>query len=340
MTQRSFYTFGLGLVFTMLFALQASAAPQADSIMGNWEGSYINNRGVSGTIRLQVISLGSGNYQAALFIDGGPRLEVPGKMIEGKAIFEGKVDQGAETGGPADVRIQQYSDTQIIGSIRDVRRMKSIDMAKIEKQSPTLGAQPPESAIVLFDGTNLDQWQNLDKTPAQWKILDKFMEVTETMAGARKNIVSKEEFGDVKIHLEFRTPFLPEAKGQARGNSGVYVQGRYEVQVLDSFGLEGKDNECGGIYQIAAPASNACLPPLQWQTYDITFQAPRFGGDGAKTQNAIITVEHNGILIHDHIEVPKVTQGGVNEQEAPLGGLLLQDHGDRVQYRNIWVVPM
>lgn len=340
MTQRLFYTFGLGLMVSMLLSLQTFAAPEVDPIMGNWEGSYINNRGVGGTIRLQVISLGSGNFQAALYIDEGPRLEVPGKLIEGKAIFEGKVDQGAGGGGPADVRIQQYSDTQIIGSIRDVRRMKSIDMQKVEKKSPTLGARPPEGAIVLFDGTNLNQWQNLDKTPAQWKILGQSMEVAKTMRGARKNIISKDEFGDVKIHLEFRTPFMPEAKGQARGNSGVYVHGRYEVQVLDSFGLEGKDNECGGIYQIASPDSNACLPPLQWQTYDITFQAPRFGENGAKTQDAIITVEHNGILIQDHIKVPKVTQGGVNEQEAPLGGLLLQDHGDRVQYRNIWVVPM
>ncbi|MDA2937352.1 DUF1080 domain-containing protein [Acidobacteria bacterium AH-259-A15] len=335
MTQQLFRVFGLMWVVTMFLTFQTNAASEPDPLMGNWEGTYINNRGVGGTIQLQVISLGGGNYLAALRIDDGPRLEVPGNIEGDKGVFEGKVDQGPDAGGPADVRISQYSDSRLIGTIRDVRRSKGIDVTKVEKKPPTLGAKPPAGATVLFDGSSLDQWQSVDRTPAQWKIVDHgAMEVTD------KNIVTKQEFGDVKIHLEFRTPFMPEATGQQRGNSGVYVQGRYEVQVLDSFGLEGKDNECGGIYQVAAPKVNAALPPLQWQTYDITFRAPQFDGSGNKTKNAVISVEHNGIKVHDQLEVPGITRGGVGEDEVPRGGIMLQDHGNPVQYRNIWVMPL
>jgi len=127
---------------------------------------------------------------------------------------------------------------------------------------------------------------------------------------------------------------------QSRGNSGVYVQGRYEVQVLDSFAEPPADNYCGGIYKIAAPLVNACLPPGEWQTYDITFYAPRYDDSGKKIKNAQITVYHNGTLIHDKLELPHPTPGGVSETEAKTGPLYLQNHGDAVQYRNIWVEPL
>jgi hypothetical protein len=122
------------------------------------------------------------------------------------------------------------------------------------------------------------------------------------------NCYTKDKFGDHSLHIEFRTPFMPEARGQARGNSGVYIQGRYELQVLDSFGLEGKNNECGGIYTIAEPIVNMCLPPLVWQTYDIDFTAAEYDGD-KKTKNARVTVKHNGVLIYDDLELPTGTPG-------------------------------
>ena len=150
-------------------------------------------------------------------------------------------------------------------------------------------------------------------------------------------IKSKQSFGDFTLHVEFLLPFKPAARGQGRGNSGVYLQDRYEVQVLDSFGLKGLNNECGGIYTKAAPSVNMCFPPLTWQTYDIDFTAARFDADGKKTKNAIATVKHNGVLIHDQFEITGPTGGGAPEKPTP-GPIQLQGHGNPVFYRNIWIV--
>ncbi len=136
------------------------------------------------------------------------------------------------------------------------------------------------------------------------------------------------------------TPFMPEARGQGRGNSGCYLRYRYEVQILDSFGLPPRDNEAGGIYQKAIPTENASLPPGQWQTYDITFKAPRFAADGSKTADAEITVLHNGIKIHDQVKLDGPTPGGLDMNPKSPGGILLQDHGNPVKFRNIWVLPI
>jgi hypothetical protein len=132
---------------------------------------------------------------------------------------------------------------------------------------------------------------------------------------------------------------MPAARGQGRGNSGYYPQGRYEIQMLDSFGLEGKDNECGGIYSISEPDVNMCLPPLAWQTYDVDLTAARFDDEGNKTENGYIRVWHNGVLIHDR-ELEHMTPGGpVKEESAAPGPVYLQDHNNPVRYRNIWVLP-
>jgi len=181
------------------------------------------------------------------------------------------------------------------------------------------------------------KWINANVPPdgrVRWPIIDGAMEVK---AGAG-NIVTKDKFKDFTLHVEFRTPFMPEARGQGRGNSGVYLQGRYEIQVLDSYGLEGADNECGGIYQVGAPMVNMCLPPMQWQTYDITFRAPRFGASGSKTEDAVVTVVHNGVTIHDRRKLPGPTGGAIDANESEPGGIYLQDHGNPVQFRNIWLV--
>jgi hypothetical protein len=178
--------------------------------------------------------------------------------------------------------------------------------------------------VVLFDGNSADQFDGGKITE------DGLLEV---------GCVGKPKFQDFTMHLEFRTPFMPKARGQGRGNSGVYLQGRYEVQVLDSFGLEGRDNECGGIYHVAAPKVNMCLPPLTWQTYDIEFAAAKFDADGKKIANAKVTVKQNGVVIHDNLQLADVTPGGPLGTESPdAGPLYLQNHGNPVNYRNIWVV--
>src|SRR5262249_47044455 len=156
------------------------------------------------------------------------------------------------------------------------------------------GEPPPKGAVVLFDGKGLDNWTSKDgKKPAGWELKDGAMQVKPKTG----DIITKQKFdGHFKLHVEFRVPYMPNDKGQGRGNSGVYVQGRYEVQVLDSYGLEPKDNECGGIYEVAKPLVNACKAPTVWQSYDIDFRAPKFEG-GKKTEPARMTVLHNGVKI-------------------------------------------
>ena len=150
---------------------------------------------------------------------------------------------------------------------------------------------------------------------------------------------SRQSFRDFRLHLEFLVPFEPDASGQARGNSGVYLQARYEVQVLDSFGLEGRENECGALYGQRRPDVNMALPPLAWQTYDIEFQAARFGPDGHRQAPARVTIQHNGVVIHRDVALAEATAGGEDEGPEP-GPIYLQDHRSPVRYRNIWVRPI
>lgn len=199
-------------------------------------------------------------------------------------------------------------------------------LKRVERQSETLGAKPPAGALVLFGG-------NANELDAHWGATGRVDNDKLLVQGQ----TSTDLFGDFTIHLEFRLPYMPEARGQARGNSGFYMQGRYEVQMLDSFGLEGLDNECGGIYKVAKPDVNMCFPPLAWQTYDVDFTAAKYDDAGKQTAPAHAKVRHNGVLIHDRDLV--LTQGGVlkDETNAP-GPVFLQDHGNPVRYRNIWVV--
>ncbi len=199
---------------------------------------------------------------------------------------------------------------------------------RVDRKSPTLGAKPPSGAVVLFDGTK----ESLEK---HWKAGAKITDDGLLQQGC----TSIDTFGDYALHLEFRTPFAPKARGQGRGNSGLYHQGRYETQVLDSFGLEGEMNETGGIYSIRKPDLNMCLPPLTWQTYDVEFTAARYDDDGKLVTNAKITVNLNGVVIHRDVELPKSTTAAPVKLGPENGPIYLQDHGNPVRYRNIWVRP-
>jgi hypothetical protein len=149
---------------------------------------------------------------------------------------------------------------------------------------------------------------------------------------------SNDVFGSFTAHVEFRLPWMPNSRGQQRGNSGFYIQDRYELQILDSFGLKGANNECGGIYTQVAPSVNMCFPPMSWQTYDIDFTAATFDADGKKTKAAKLTVKHNGVLIHDNIELKGPTGHGQPESAAP-GPIQIQNHRCPVVFQNVWVLP-
>jgi hypothetical protein len=205
--------------------------------------------------------------------------------------------------------------------------------ADTKPNDETLGAKPPEKAVVLLDGKNLDAWVKRDgSAAADWPLKDGIMTV------GKGNIMTKQSFGDFKLHLEFNCPYMPQAKGQARGNSGVYLDGIYELQVLDSYGLKPDTNDCGAIYKQIAPSVNACKPPLQWQTYDVTFHKAKVE-DGKVAKKARVTVVQNGITTIDDREISPCPAGADNK-EGEAGPLLLQDHGNPVEYRNIWIVPL
>ena len=251
-------------------------------------------------------------------LEGG----LPGQGFKGRSptkIYEATIDSDKEEAEAAKEAVTILLKANLL-EIRDASGKKLGELTKVIRESKTLGARPPVGAIVLFDTNRINDFEG-----------GKLVEGGLLGVGG----TSKETFGDHRLHIEFRTPFQPEDSGQGRGNSGVYIQGRYELQVLDSFGLAGENNECGGIYQIAKPAVNMCYPPLSWQTYDIDFKAATYDASGKKTGNAKLSVRHNGVTIHDGLELPNGTPGKDSESEKP-GPLFLQDHGNPVAYRNVW----
>ena len=313
--------------------LARKAGPDFD-IQGEYEGTA-----GGGKIGVQVIALGGGQFQA-VFLPGGlpgagwdgkTKILCQGKPSGGKVLFTpAKGPRQYMAGNPAQFSAAQqfppagqkdYTATIADGKLTGKADTgQAIEAAKVHRESPTLGAKPAEGALVLLafepdKAPSLDAWTN-----TKWQAeKDGRMQAVSKGGSTR----TKRTFsGAWKLHIEFTPPFVPRARSQGRGNSGVYMPGGREVQVLDSFGLQGLANECGGIYKTNLPRVNMCLPPLSWQTYDITCHPARDG------QQAWCEVVHNGVVIHEKIEL-----GG-----GPRGPLNLQDHGNPVSYRNIWIV--
>ena len=277
------------------------------------QGEYEGKAGAD-KIGVQVVANGDGKFDV-YFLAGG----LPGAGWDTKTKVKA---QGVTADGKTEITGAGYT-AKIAGDTMTGKTDKGADITagKVDRISPTMGAKPPKAAIVLFDGTNTDAFEN------------GHMDDRHLIASGPR---TKQKFGDFTCHVEFLLPFKPTAHGQDRANSGFYLQDRYEVQVLDSFGLKGENNECGGIYSKTAPLVNMCFPPLTWQTYDIEFEAAKFE-DGKKVKNAVVSVIHNGVLIHDKTEIAGPTGGG--KPESPEGGAFqLQGHGNPVFYRNIWVV--
>lgn len=270
---------------------------------------------------VQVVALGGGNFHAYVLEDGLPGL--------GWTKNKSRVRlSGSRTNGV--VRFQS-EDNKLTATLKDQEIVVfqggklNTSLPKIERRSPTLGAKPSADAKVLFDGSSVEAW------------IDGVMEDGLLW---NTNVKTKELFDDYTLHLEFRTPYKPYARGQQRGNSGVYHQGRFETQVLDSFGLDGLMNETGGIYSIAAPSVNMCFPPLAWQTYDVDFTSAKFDSAGTLTSPAKITVMLNGVVVHKDQELPKTTAAAPVKKITPEPGpLFLQHHNNPISYRNVWIVP-
>ena len=316
------------LVFISLVSLVASVSTgepgkhRDQSLQGEYMGVIDGENGPK-KLGVQVIALGKGEFRAVGYTGGLPGDGWNGKKPElvttksdhGRITFEGSYANGTLRQGHMEL---VSKDGKSIGML-----------PRVERKSSTLGKKPPAGARVLFDGKNADAWVRTRNRGAG--------QMTENGL-LTEGHNSKQRFGDHQLHLEFYLPFEPHNRGQGRANSGCYLQGRYEVQILDSFGLEGMDNECGGIYKIARPNTNMCYPPGTWQTYDIMFRAARYNDAGEKIDNARATVRHNGVLIHEDLELPQRTAGGPLAEGPEKGFLHLQDHSNPVRFRNVWVI--
>jgi hypothetical protein len=284
------------------------------AVQGEYAGE-ITVDGESRKVAAQVVARGDGKFFLAGYHGGLPgdgwngdeRIKLDGKTENGETKFQGPNFNISIKDGKLSVSDDGGT---LLGTC-----------PKVTRNSPTLGEKPPAGAIVLFDGTNADAW-------------DPAVLADEMLMGVGTR--TKQKFGSYRLHLEFRTPFMPSALGQARGNSGMYLHDQYECQILDSFGLDGADNECGGLYSVSKPQVNMCFPPLAWQTYDVELTAAKFDDQGKVVEPVKATIKHNGVVIHNNVSL-KVTPGGGQNDQKP-GALFLQNHGDPVRFRNIWLV--
>lgn len=341
-------------LFTTMTTLPAAEGASADwtnvaladlELMGDYEGTYLDApKGhyfeINKPLAAQIMNIREGEYAIRftqqLDARADPYFEGTGKLEGDAIVFAANGWSGKAT------------KEGLTGTASNAGKQVKFDLKRVERASPSLGAKAPEGAIVLFDGKNIDQWQHGDGRPVSWHLLENgAMEVRgakskeERQKGIGGDIQTKESFGDCRIHLEFRYPVEPGKAGQGRGNSGFFFQRDYELQILNSYGLHGYWNECGALYKLSPPKVNAARPPMQWQTYDVEYTASVWK-DGKKVAPPRITVRHNGVLIHDNEEVTHVTAHAFDQRDKEPNGpgpIRLQDHGNAIQFRNIWIIP-
>jgi hypothetical protein len=279
------------------------------------QGEYVTDASAQKKFGVQVAALGHGHFEVVV-LPGG----LPGDGWDATSRIV--LTAVAEEGKPARILPWNGFDGSFSDGALTLRSPEStIKLKKIERQSPRTGAKPPEGATVLFDGKVADAWENPH---------------VDSRGLLQAGTKTKKKYQDFTLHVEFLLPFKPNSFDQGRGNSGIYIQDRYEVQVLDNFAEAPRFNGIGALYRQHSPSINMCYPPLQWQTYDIEFHAAKFDPSGKKVKNAIVTVIHNGVTVQDHYEITAKTGAGAQEGPTP-GSIQLQGHNNPVFYRNIWV---
>jgi len=240
-----------------------------------------------------------------------------------------------------------YQDTPMLPGerwhVHDGQRPQPPIVTPGTSSTPETPGRAPSDAVVLFDGTDLSRWRTAGGEPSGWIVENGTMVVPPRGTPNGGDIWTRDEFGDCQFHIEWCTPTPPHGQGQGRGNSGVFLMARYEIQVLDSYqNLTYADGHASAVYGQYPPLVNASRGPGEWQTYDIVFRAPRFDGDHLQTP-AYVTIFHNGVVVHHHVELMGATGHKTLSHytaHPPRGPLKLQDHGDPVRYRNLWVRPL
>lgn len=325
--------FSLILAFSLSHS-QIALEPEQGGIDFTLQGEYITKIGTANPLAAQVVARGAGKFQV-IFFKGG----LPGKGWNGSPRTEVNCAI-TETGKPAPFSGNGYTGSIAVDGLSLAGTSPTAEPFQMEKtmrQSPTLNAEAPSGALILFDGKDLSRWiKNTASIDARNLLLPEG-------SGA----ITNQGFQSFTLHVEFRVPFMPSALGASRGNSGIYLQGRDEVQILDSFGinldiaipdsLEAK-RHCGAFYEYFRPTLNMSFPPLSWQTFDIQFNAARYDAAGiTKLAPASASVWFNGVLVHDNLTLEYSTLAG-DPQGPSAGPIRLQAHGAPVYFRNIWLM--
>lgn len=278
-------------------------------VQGEYEGHIIAG-GTRYPIGVRILALGEGKFRSVAYVGGLPG---SGEDNSRQIVTEATRSDNGTVTFKSDRSVTVWKEGKLLAMLGD----RVFEFKRVERRSPTLGKKPPKNAIALFDGKSLDEWKN-GELSAQC-----------LLPGA----TTKRSFGSFKMHLEFQVPLEPKKEPQSRGNSGVIIQNEFELQILDSFGLKGQHNECGGLVKIKRPDANMSSPPRAWQTFDIDFTAAEFTDTHKLLDPPLLTVRHNGVVIHRDVELPPD-----DSSKARRWQLSLESTGSPVLFRNIWIL--
>lgn len=328
-----------------------------DNVQGMWLGVWKGRGGMGGKNVAEICGLGNGEYQATFTAyDSGEQdkgvfsFSINGSSVsDDKVVFTQEINLGLLGAFSFEAEVENG---KLLGKYSNGNRYQgTMELKRIEKKPESVGTKPLPGAVVLFDGSSLDQWTTLGKPAGGWTIKDGSLIAPkwETASGGTGHLAMKVPLNDAQMHLEFRVPYLPEKRGQERGQGGVFLWGRYELQIVDSFGFArpknssnefADDDAAGAIYKRHAPKEQPALPPGEWQAFDITMRAAKRDATGAVTQPAEVTVFFNGAAIHERVELTEPTEQAPLADSQEPAGLVLQNAGQAVEYRNVWYVSL